>query len=121
LSRIEFGVKTEQQAIISAAKSAADRLGTLDRFLAGFILIDRTASDVEECIRKAAARRCMSDADFRKMPPDRGYITGTPEECVNRLREFAAIGVNNFVLGYTGDIDITPSEMLRDIVAPELR
>jgi alkanesulfonate monooxygenase SsuD/methylene tetrahydromethanopterin reductase-like flavin-dependent oxidoreductase (luciferase family) len=99
LSTIEFGVKTGQ----------------------GFILIGRTASEVEERITKAARRVGMSDADFRKMPLEGGYVTGTPQECVSRLREFAAIGVNNFVLGFTGDIDITPLEIFRDTVAPELR
>ena len=50
-----------------------------------------------------------------------GLIVGTPDECVSRLREFESIGVNSFVLGFTGDIDITPLKIFRDTVAPELR
>ena len=113
----------ECKAVISAANDAAERLGRRDLLVSwqGFILIGRTAAEVEERITKAAKRRGMSDADFRKMSLDRGLIVGTPEECVARLREFRAIGVNSFVLGFTGDIDITPLEIFRDTVAPELR
>ena len=113
----------ECKAVISAAKDAAERLGRKDLVLSwqGFLLLGRTASDVEERVAKAARQRGVSDAEFRKMRLDRGDITGTPNECVNRLREFAAIGVNSFVLGFTGDVDITPLEIFRDKVAPELR
>jgi len=111
------------EAIIAAAKHAAEKLGRKDLITSwqGFLLIGRTASEVEGRLAKAARKRGMSEADFRKMSLDRGLITGTPDECVNRLREFAAIGVNSFVLGFTGDVDITPLEIFRDKVVPELR
>jgi hypothetical protein len=34
---------------------------------------------------------------------------------------FHAIGVKSFVLGFTADTDISPLEIFRDTVAPELR
>ena len=113
----------ECKAVISAARVAADKLGRKDPLISwqGFILIGRTPSEIQERITKAARRRGVSDADFRKMSQERGLIVGTPDECVSRLREFESIGVNSFVLGFTGDIDITPLEIFRDTVAPELR
>jgi len=113
----------ECKAIIDAAKSAADKLGRKDIVISwqGFILIGRTTSEVEDRITKGARRRGLSDTDFRKTCLDRGLIIGKPEECVDRLREFAAIGVNSFVLGFTGDTDISPLEIFQDTVAPELR
>lgn len=113
----------ECKAIINAAKNTANKLGRKDLIISwqGFMLIGRNASEVEEGISRAARRRGVSNADFRKMSLERGLITGTPEECVARLREFADVGVNSFALGFTGDIDITPLEIFRDTVAPELR
>ena len=113
----------ECKAIITAAKNNADILGRKNLIISwqGFILIGRTESEVEERITNAARRRGVSDADFRRMSLDRGYLIGTPDECVNHLREFAAIGVNSFVLGFTGAIDIRPLEVFRDTIAPELR
>jgi len=111
------------KAIIRAAKSTADRLGKKDLLISwqGFILIGGTKSDVEKRIEKEAARRNMSEADFRKISEDRGLIIGTPEECLERLREIKAIGVNSFVIGFRGDSDVTPLETFWDTVAPELR
>jgi alkanesulfonate monooxygenase SsuD/methylene tetrahydromethanopterin reductase-like flavin-dependent oxidoreductase (luciferase family) len=113
----------ECRAIITAAKNTADRLGRKELIISwqGFILIGRTQSELEDRIAHSARRRGMSEADFRKMSAERGYFVGTADECVERLREFAAIGVNNFVLILTGDTDTTPLEMFRDTVVPELR
>jgi F420-dependent oxidoreductase-like protein len=113
----------ECKAIITAAKAHAEKLGRKDLDISwqGFILIGQTASEVEGRIEKAAHRRGMTVADFRKSSLDRGLIIGTADECVNHLRDFAAIGVKSFVLGFTGDTDIAPLEIFRDSVAPELR
>jgi alkanesulfonate monooxygenase SsuD/methylene tetrahydromethanopterin reductase-like flavin-dependent oxidoreductase (luciferase family) len=113
----------ECKAVISAANDAADRLGARDLVTSwqGFILIGRTVAELEKRVKNAARRRGMSESDFRKMSLDRGDIVGTPEECVARLREFREIGVNSFVLGFTGDIDITPLEIFQETVVPELR
>jgi len=111
------------KAIIQAAKNAADGLGKKDLLISwqGFILIGGTKSEVEKRIEKEAARRNMSKADFRKISEDRGLIIGTSEECLQRLREIKAIGVNSFVIGFRGDSDVTPLETFQDMVAPELR
>jgi len=111
------------KVIINAAKSTADRLGRKDLQVSwqGFMLIGRTTSEVEKGIARAARRRGVSEVEFRQMSLDRGLIIGNPDECVSRLREFAEIGVNSFILGFTGDTDITPLELFRDTVVPELR
>jgi len=113
----------ECRAIITAAKSSAERLGRKDLIISwqGFILIGRTRSELEDRVTEAARRRGISEADFRKTSTERGYLIGTADECVERLREFTAIGVNSFVLMLTGDTDTTPLEMFRDRVVPELR
>ena len=118
-----LGSLEECKAIIRGAQSAADRLGKKDLLISwqGFILIGGTKSEVEKRIAKEAVRRGMSEADFRKTSEDRGLIIGTSEECLERLREIKAIGVNSFVIGFTGDSDATPLETFRDTVAPELR
>ena len=87
----------------------------------GFILIGRTTPELESNITKAARRRGVSESEFRKTAMERGFIVGLPDECVTRLRKFAAIGVNSFVLGFPGDTEISPLEVFRDKVVPELR
>jgi F420-dependent oxidoreductase-like protein len=113
----------ECEAVISSAKRFAKRFDNRDIIISwqGFILIGRTASELEGYVTKAANRRGISESEFRKTCVDRGFIIGAPDECVNHLRRFAAIGVNSFVLGFTGDTDIVPLEIFRDEVAPELR
>jgi F420-dependent oxidoreductase-like protein len=113
----------ECKAIISSAKRVAQRFDGRDIIISwqGFILIGRTPSELKGYITKAARRRGMSESEFRKTSVDRGFIIGPPDECVNHLRKFAAIGVNSFVLGFTGDTDIGPLEIFWDKVAPELR
>jgi len=113
----------ECKAIITSALRAAEELGRKDVIISwqGFILIGRTASELDGYVMKAAKRRGMSEGEFRKSLLDRGVFVGQPDECVNHLRKFAEIGVNSFVLGFTGDTEITPLETFRDRVAPELR
>jgi F420-dependent oxidoreductase-like protein len=117
------GSLEESKAIISSAKNFAQRFGERDIIISwqGFVLIGRTASELEGYITKAAKRRGMSDSEFRKTSMERGFMIGSPDECVNHLRKFAAMGVNSFVLGFTGDTEIEPLEIFRDEVAPELR
>ena len=109
--------------VIGAAKQAAGKLGKKQMIVSwqGFILIGRTENDLEARISTVARRRGLSNSDFRKTAVDRGFIIGQPDECVRRLREFAAIGVETFVLGFTGDTEVTPLEIFRDEVAPKLR
>jgi alkanesulfonate monooxygenase SsuD/methylene tetrahydromethanopterin reductase-like flavin-dependent oxidoreductase (luciferase family) len=113
----------ECKAIIAAAKGTAESFGRKEIIISwqGFILIGRTTSELEGHISRAAKRRGLTEADFRKTAQERGFIVGMPDECVNHLRKFASIGVNSFVLGFTGDTEIAPLEIFRDRVAPELR
>lgn len=120
---VTSGSFEECKAVISSAKSVAQRFNVQDLIVSwqGFILIGRTPSELEGYVTKAARRRGMSESEFRKTSIDRGFIIGPPEECVDYLRKFAAIGVNSFVLGFPGDIEIGPLEIFRDKVVPELR
>jgi F420-dependent oxidoreductase-like protein len=120
---VTSGSFEECKSIIAAAKENAENLGRKQITVSwqGFILIGRTATELEDQFRKAARRMGITEADFRKYSQDRGFIVGTPDECVNDLRKFATIGVNSFVLGFTGDTEITPLETFWDTVAPELR
>ena len=113
----------ECKAVIGSAKRWAERLGKRVMTVSwqGFLMLGRTKTELENNISTAAKRRGMSDTDFRKASLDRGFLIGLPDECVSRLRELADAGVNSFMLGFTGDIEITPLETFRDQVAPELR
>ena len=37
------------------------------------------------------------------------------------MREFAAVGVNRFFFGFASHLAISPLELIRDAVGPELR
>ena len=113
----------ECEAVISSARRIAEGIDKRDMVISwqGFILIGRTTSELESNITKAARRRGVSESEFRKTAMERGFIVGLPDECVTRLRKFAAIGVNSFVLGFPGDTEISPLEVFRDKVVPELR
>ena len=112
----------ERRTIITAAKNSSDRLGRKDLIIywQGFILIGRTQSELEDCATETARRRGMSETDFRKTS-ERGNPIDTADECVERLRQFTAIGVNSLALILTGDTDTTLLESFRDTVIPELR
>lgn len=83
-------------------------------------MIDRTRSEVEKHITKVAGRRAMSGIDFWIMRHNPGFNAGPLEGC-NRLREFAAVGVNGFFFGFAGHLAISPLELIRDAVGPGLR
>ena len=57
----------------------------------------------------------MSRIEFG-LKTGQGGIIGTADECVERLRELAAIEVNSPVLIFTGDTDTSSLEMFRDTV-----
>jgi len=113
----------ECEAVISSARRIAERIDKRDLIISwqGFILIGRTTSELESNIAKAAKRRGVSESEFRKTAMERGFIVGLPDECVTHLRKFAAIGVNSFVLSFPSDTEISPLEVFRDKVVPELR
>jgi F420-dependent oxidoreductase-like protein len=113
----------ECKAIVRSAMETAGKVGKKDMIISwqGFMLIGRTASELDKYVTRAAQRRDLSQDDFRKALVNRGFFVGLPDECVNHLRKFAEIGVNNFALGFASDTEISPLETFRDRVAPELR
>jgi alkanesulfonate monooxygenase SsuD/methylene tetrahydromethanopterin reductase-like flavin-dependent oxidoreductase (luciferase family) len=48
-------------------------------------------------------------------------VVGTPEQCVERLRAYADLGVRDFLLGALAPADWQTIELIAESVAPELR
>jgi alkanesulfonate monooxygenase SsuD/methylene tetrahydromethanopterin reductase-like flavin-dependent oxidoreductase (luciferase family) len=48
-------------------------------------------------------------------------IIGTPEQCVERLRAYAELGVGDFLLGALVPVDWRTIELVARSVAPELK
>ncbi len=48
-------------------------------------------------------------------------IVGTPEQCVERLRAYADLGVGDFLLGALAPVDWQTIELVADSVAPALK
>ena len=48
-------------------------------------------------------------------------IVGTPEQCVERLRPYAELGVGDFLLGSLTPVDWPTIELVAKSVAPALR
>jgi F420-dependent oxidoreductase-like protein len=120
---VTSGSFEECEAVIRSAKGFAEKYERRDVIVSwqGFILLGRTAPELEDHITKAAKRRGMSEAEFRKFSQERGTFIGLPDDCVAHLRRFKGIGVNHFVIGFVGDTEIAPLEVFRDKVLPELR
>jgi F420-dependent oxidoreductase-like protein len=69
------------------------------------------------------ARERMAEL-FGGPPPERMrdmYIVGTPEQCVERLREYADLGVGDFLLGSLPPADWQTIELVAESVAPALK
>jgi len=61
---------------------------------------------------------------FGGEPPDhfkRMTVIGTPEQCVERLREYADLGVGDFLLGALPPADWQTIELVAESVAPALK
>jgi alkanesulfonate monooxygenase SsuD/methylene tetrahydromethanopterin reductase-like flavin-dependent oxidoreductase (luciferase family) len=86
-------------------------------------------------IRKSVTFRAILDQDERAAraraaelygdpPPERlqaMMIVGTPEQCVERLRAYADLGVRDFLLGALAPADWQTIELIAESVAPALR
>ena len=48
-------------------------------------------------------------------------VVGTPEQCVERLRPYADLGVGDFLLGQLAPIDQRTIELVAGSVAPALK
>jgi alkanesulfonate monooxygenase SsuD/methylene tetrahydromethanopterin reductase-like flavin-dependent oxidoreductase (luciferase family) len=48
-------------------------------------------------------------------------IVGTPEQCVERLRRYAEVGVGDFLLGSLAPVDWQTIELVAESVAPALK
>jgi alkanesulfonate monooxygenase SsuD/methylene tetrahydromethanopterin reductase-like flavin-dependent oxidoreductase (luciferase family) len=48
-------------------------------------------------------------------------IVGTPEQCVERLRPYADLGVGDFLLGALAPVDWRTVELVAESVGPALK
>ena len=71
-----------------------------------------------------AAAQERSEEIFGGPPPERArnmYVIGTPEQCVERLKPYAEVGVGDFLLGSMSPYDWQTVELVANEVAPALR
>jgi F420-dependent oxidoreductase-like protein len=70
-----------------------------------------------------AARR-RAEEIYGGPPPDRiasMLVIGTPEQCIERLRPYAELGVGDFLLGATAPVDWRTVELVANTVAPAIK
>jgi alkanesulfonate monooxygenase SsuD/methylene tetrahydromethanopterin reductase-like flavin-dependent oxidoreductase (luciferase family) len=70
------------------------------------------------------AARERARARFGDPMPERlqkMMIVGTPEQCVERLRGYADLGVGDFLLGSLAPVDWQTTELVAESVAPALK
>jgi alkanesulfonate monooxygenase SsuD/methylene tetrahydromethanopterin reductase-like flavin-dependent oxidoreductase (luciferase family) len=86
-------------------------------------------------VRKSLTFRAILDQDeqtarervreiYGGPPPERlrkMMIVGTPEQCVERLRRYADLGVGDFLLGSLAPVDWQTIELVAESVAPALK
>jgi alkanesulfonate monooxygenase SsuD/methylene tetrahydromethanopterin reductase-like flavin-dependent oxidoreductase (luciferase family) len=86
-------------------------------------------------VRKSLTFRSILDEDERGAqervreiyggpPPERlrdMMVVGTPEQCVERLRRYADLGVGDFLLGSLAPVDWRTIELVAREVAPALK
>jgi alkanesulfonate monooxygenase SsuD/methylene tetrahydromethanopterin reductase-like flavin-dependent oxidoreductase (luciferase family) len=48
-------------------------------------------------------------------------VVGTPDQCVERLRRYADLGVGDFLLGALAPVDWRSLELVAESVAPAVR
>lgn len=112
--------------------------GDVDEYRHKLDVLGRHCADVGRDpadIRKSLAFRAVLDDDERAAreraaalygdpPPERlrkMMIVGTPEHCVERLREYAELGVGDFLLGQLAPVDPHTVELVARSVAPALK
>jgi F420-dependent oxidoreductase-like protein len=71
-----------------------------------------------------AAAQAHAEEIFGGPPPEHlrhMYVVGTPEQCVEALRPYAALGAGDFLLGQQAPFDLQTIELVAEQVAPALR
>jgi F420-dependent oxidoreductase-like protein len=107
----------------------AHLVGVLDRHCAD---VGRDPRDVRRSVTFRAVLRedeASAREAVRELYPDgmsnprleRTLIVGTPEQCVERLRPYAALGVGDFLLGALTPLDHPTIELVASQVAPAFR
>ena len=112
--------------------------GDLDEYRHKLDVLARHCADVGRDpadVRKSLTYRAILDEDeqaahervreiYGGAPPERireMMIVGTPEQCVERLRGYADVGVGDFLLGAHAPIDPRTIELVAESVAPALK
>ena len=79
----------------------------------------RAVLDEDEQAAQERARELFGDP-----PPERlqkMLVVGTPEQCVERLRPYADLGVGDFLLGSMTPVDLPTIDLVAQSVAPALK
>jgi F420-dependent oxidoreductase-like protein len=112
--------------------------GDLDHYRHLLDVLARHCADVGRDpadVRKSLTFRAILDEDERAAqervreiyggpPPERlrnMMVVGTPEQCVERLRRYADLGVGDFLLGSLAPVDWRTIELVAGSVAPALK
>ncbi|MFQ5878755.1 MAG: LLM class F420-dependent oxidoreductase [Dehalococcoidia bacterium] len=111
----------EYQALL---KALADHCAALDRDPATVqkslhitLVIGRTSDEAEAKLQRIPlGRRDRTLEDAR-----RRLVAGTPEECIARLKQYASLGVNHFIIGMMAPYDYAGLELFAQKVIPAFR
>ena len=79
----------------------------------------RAMLDEDEGVARERARELHGDPLPERL--QRMMIVGTPEQCIERLRAYADLGVGDFLLGAMTPVDQQTLDLVANSVAPALK
>ena len=109
--------------IIAAAEEERKKIGRrrdelMYSMQAGLVIGNE--NQIEDAVKDEASRWQWSSRDWIESNRKRGWIIGPPESCAKRLREYADLGVDYFLLMVAGDRLGWPLELVKDELLPLL-
>ncbi len=93
------------------------KIGDVRKSWQGSVIIGQTNTEVDGKIQLTTQVGSVSRDDFRSRA-----ITGTPEECAQRLGEYLDIGVDRFMLSFPeADSDLASLKLFAEEVLPDFK
>jgi alkanesulfonate monooxygenase SsuD/methylene tetrahydromethanopterin reductase-like flavin-dependent oxidoreductase (luciferase family) len=107
--------RTKLPILESHCRAVGRDFGSIEKSWFGNVLIEPTDADLQERLRKRAARSTATPAfDLRG-------ITGTPDTIATKIEEYAALGVTHFIAMF-GRVDrLGATELFAKEVMPRFR
>jgi len=100
------------------SESIGRRFDDIEKTLTADIVIGKDQQEVEEKLRKFKSQDLLR-ADYQAFSKRR--ITGTPDQCADRLKRFIDLGVSEFALYFPDASDLRSLRLFASRVLPSVR